>query len=66
MAANQKPPDVPTPSLQTVTYAAGTTKNVFGNGTATSPDTPPWFSSMPSDVPTTSRDQLACRRPTAR
>jgi hypothetical protein len=55
LAANQKPPDVPTPVIQPITYQAGTTKNLLGNGTATAPDTPPWYASMPSDIPTASR-----------
>lgn len=56
MAANQKPPDVPTPVLQSATYASGTTKNKFGpTGTATTPDTPSYFATMPADIPTTSR-----------
>jgi hypothetical protein len=55
IASNQKPPDVPTPVVQAKTYAAGTTLNVYGNGTATTPDTPPWYASMPSDQATASR-----------
>lgn len=56
LAQNLKPTDVPTPVLQTMTYASGTTKNTLGpTGTATTPDTPPYFASMPADIPTIGR-----------
>lgn len=57
-AANRKPPDVPAPVVQTATYAASTTLNKLGaGGTATVPDTPPYYTGgfMPSDIATSNR-----------
>jgi hypothetical protein len=49
-SANQKPTDVPTPLNPPVHFAAGTTLNRLGiNGTATTPDTPPFYASQGPD-----------------
>lgn len=50
--AAPKPPDVPAYSARPITYAAGTTSNVLGDGSSNS-GTPPAASIALTDIPTT-------------
>jgi hypothetical protein len=53
IAGNLRPLDEPvTSGPTTATYAAGTTLNLQGHGTATVPDTPPFYSVMPANIAT--------------